>query len=129
VNFSLSNNQISEMSSDEMAVGLGYRFDAVRLFINQRTYESDVNVRGDLSIRDNINRIRTLAANPEDENSEQNTAGQKVVSVKFNADYVLNDRFNMRFFFDRVVNKPKVTSSFPTANTNVGFSITFTLTQ
>ena len=128
LNLSMSNNQLTEMRSNEIVVGVGYRFKDVQLFINQRTYKSDINVRTDLSVRDNINYIRSLALNEENEYN-QPTSGQRVITVKLNADYVLNDRFNLRFFFDRVVNNPYVTRTFPTANTNVGFSITFTLTQ
>ena len=127
ISLSLSNNQISEMVSDEYVVGLGYRFKEVKLVINQRPYKSDVNVRADVSMRDNVNSIRSLAVLEEDELIDQKTAGQKAFSFKFSADYVLNEKFNVRFFIDRMKNVPYVTSSFPTANTDVGFSITFTL--
>jgi cell surface protein SprA len=83
---------------------------------------SDLNVRADFSIRDNRTIIRKL-----EENVDQITAGQRVVKINFNFDYVLSDRFNLRLFFDRIVNKPFVSLSYPTANTNIGFSIRFTL--
>ena len=125
---SLSNNQITEVKSDEFTVGLGYRFDEVQLIIrlggSERELKSDLNLRADLSIRDNKTIIRKLI-----EDVDQPTAGQRIVSIKTTADYVLSDRFNLRLFFDRVVNNPFVASSYPTANTNFGFSIRFTLTQ
>ena len=85
---------------------------------------SDLNVRADVSVRDNRTIIRKL-----EEEVDQITAGQRVINLSFTFDYVMSDRFNLRFFFDRVVNKPFVSLSYPTANTNVGFSVRFTLAQ
>lgn len=125
---SLSNNQITEVKSDELIIGLGYRFDEVQLIIrlggSERELKSDLNLRADLSIRDNKTIIRKLI-----EDVDQPTAGQRIVSIKTTADYVLSDRFNLSLFFERVVNNPFVASSYPTANTNFGFSIRFTLAQ
>jgi len=126
---SLANNQLTEISSNEWVVGAGYRFSELPLIFNlpggnQTSMTSDLNVRADFSIRDNRTIIRKL-----EEDVDQITAGQRVLKVNFNLDYVLSDRFNLRLFFDRIVNKPFVSLSYPTANTNIGFSIRFTLAQ
>ncbi|MFC2116153.1 cell surface protein SprA [Bacteroidota bacterium] len=126
---SLANNQLTEISSKEIVVGAGYRFNEVPLIFNlpggnQTSMTSDLNVRADFSIRDNRTIIRKL-----EEDVDQITAGQRVLKINFNLDYVLSDRFNLRLFFDRIVNKPFVSLSYPTANTNVGFSVRFTLAQ
>ena len=78
----------------------------------------------DLSIRDNQTVIRKL-----EENQEDITQGNKVLSLKFTSDYVVNSRLNVRLFFDKVLTTPYVSSSFPSAVTNGGFSIRFTLAQ
>jgi cell surface protein SprA len=127
--FSLANNQLSEISSSEVVFGAGYRFSELPLIFNlpggtQTSMTSDLNVRADVSIRDNRTILRKLA-----EDVDQITAGQRVVKINMNFDYVLSDRFNLRLFFDRIVNKPFVSLSYPTANTNIGFSIRFTLAQ
>jgi cell surface protein SprA len=126
---SLANSQLTEISSNEWVIGAGYRFSGLPLIFNlpgggQTAMESDLNVRGDFSIRDNRTIIRKVV-----EDVDQITAGQRIVKIALNFDYVLSDRFNIRLFFDRVVNKPFVSLSYPTANTNVGFSIRFTLAQ
>jgi cell surface protein SprA len=126
---SLANSQMTEISSNEFVIGAGYRFSGLPLIFNlpgggQTAMESDLNVRGDFSIRDNRTIIRKVI-----EDVDQITAGQRIVKIALNFDYVLSDRFNIRLFFDRVVNKPFVSLSYPTANTNVGFSIRFTLAQ
>ena len=126
---SLANNQLNEVSSNEIVIGGGYRFSEVPIIFNlpgggQQALTSDLNVRTDLSIRDNRTIIRKLTEEP-----DQITAGQRVIKINLTLDYVLSDRFNLRLFFDRVVNKPFVSLSYPTANTNIGFSVRFTLAQ
>jgi cell surface protein SprA len=119
---STSNNQINEVSSKEIVIGAGYRFKEVQLIINQNEFNSDLNLRTDLSIKDNRVVIRKLA-----EDVDQITAGQRIIAIKMTLDYVLSDRFNLRFFFDQRINKPFVSLSYPTSNTNIGFSVRFTL--
>jgi cell surface protein SprA len=128
VSLSLANNQISELKSEEVVMGIGYRFRDVQFIYraggNQRQLRSDLNVRADLSIRENMTIIRRLA-----EEGVQPTAGQTVISINTSADYVISHRFDVRVFLDRVVNKPIVSLSYPTTNTNVGFSLRFRLVQ
>ena len=124
LSLSTSNNQINEVNSKEVVFGAGYRFNEVQLIINQQEFKSDLNVRGDISIRDNRTVIRKLA-----EDSDQITAGQRIITLKLTFDYVMSDRFNLRFFIDRRVNNPLISLSYPNSNTNIGFSVRFTLSQ
>jgi len=125
---SLSNNQLTEVYNTEFVIGTGYRFNSVKLTIrtgnNSRELKSDLNLRADVSIRDNRTIMRKLT-----EDTNQPTAGQKIITMKFSADYMLSDKFTVRIFFDRIVNSPFVALTFPTANTNFGISLRFTLMQ
>lgn len=125
---SLSNTQLTEVASNEMIFGLGYRFDDFGMIIGsgskQKKYKSDLNLRGDLSIRKNNTIIRKIV-----DEVDQLTSGQKVVSLKFSADYVLSNRFNLRLYYDRIVNTPYVSLSYPTTTTEFGASIRFTLSN
>jgi cell surface protein SprA len=126
---SLANNQVIEMTTSEVTIGAGYRFDDVQFTLTnaggtQKNLKSDLNIKADLSIRDNRTILRQLV-----EENNQPSAGQRAVSIKLSADYMLGPNFNLRLFFDRMVNKPYVSTSFPTYNTNIGFSLTFSLTQ
>ncbi|MFA9370916.1 MAG: cell surface protein SprA [Labilibaculum antarcticum] len=124
----LSNTQLTEVASNEMIFGLGYRFDDFGMIIGsgskQKKYKSDLNLRGDLSIRKNNTIIRKIV-----DEVNQLTSGQKVVTVKFSADYVLSNRFNLRLYYDRIVNTPYVSLSYPTTTTEFGASIRFTLSN
>lgn len=125
---SLSNTQLTEVASNEMIFGLGYRFDDFGMIIGsgskQKKFKSDLNLRGDLSIRKNNTIIRKIV-----DEVDQLTSGQKVVTVKFSADYVLSNRFNLRLYYDRIVNTPYVSLSYPTTTTEFGASIRFTLSN
>jgi cell surface protein SprA len=92
--------------------------------IGGKTPESDLNLRVDLSWRQNNTVIRKI-----EEDQNQVTAGQDIISIKTSADYVIDQRLNLRAFYERVINKPVISSSFPSANTNIGISLRFTLTQ
>ena len=51
------------------------------------------------------------------------------MSIKVSADYNVSDRMNLRAFFERTGNEPLISTSFPTTNTQFGFSLRFTLAQ
>lgn len=124
---SFSNNQITEQLSKEMVFGLGYRFTRMDLIIktkkSQKAYSNDLNIRGDLSFRKDETILRKIV-----EGNDQRTAGQNNITLKTTADYMLSDRFQLRLYYDRIVNKPKV-GSFVTSNSNFGVSFRFTLAQ
>jgi cell surface protein SprA len=125
---SLANNQLTESLNNELIIGAGYRFNEVPLKIGERAYESDLNVRFDLSVRNNKTLVRYLAQTETDE-VDQITMGDKIFKIQFTADYLLSPRFNLQFFFDRTLNEPHTSRSFRRIDTNIGFSLRFTLTQ
>ena len=128
VSLNLTSNQIADARINELVFGAGYRFDNVQIILKtgggQRALKSDLNIRFDLSIRDNKTLARKLV-----ENVNQPVVGQKVFTLGASADYVLSDRFNLQIFADHSRNDPFVANTFPTSNTNFGFSIKFTLVQ
>ncbi len=129
VTLSFANNQITETLSEEYSFSMGYRFENFSLIVDfggqQQDMENDLNIKANVKLRDNLTILRKL----EEEVEDQLTAGQKNVVIGFSADYALSNRFNVRAFFDRNVNEPKISRSYPTANTNFGFSLRFSLTE
>ncbi len=123
VGLNMANTQVNEVRSNEYVFGAGYRFNSVQLIINQKEISSDLNVRVDVSFRNNQTVIRKL----EDISGSEITAGQKIISIKATADYQLSDKFMLRAFYDQRVNKPYITNTYDNANYNTGFSLTFTL--
>jgi cell surface protein SprA len=128
VTLNMTSDQVADARSNELIFGAGYRFDNVKIFLKtagvQHSLKSDLNLRFDLSIRDDQTLARKLV-----EDVDQPVIGQRVFTLGATADYVLSDKFNLQIFYDRTVNNPFVATTFPTANTNFGFSLKFTLVQ
>ena len=61
------------------------------------------------------------------EDVEQITMGQQIIKLNFSADYVVNQRLNIKLFYDKVITNPFISNTFPSAITNAGFSLRFTL--
>lgn len=128
VSLNLTSNQIADARLNELIFGAGYRFDDVQISVrtggSQKVLRSDLNIRLDLSIRDDKTLARKLV-----EDVNQPVVGQKRFTISATADYVLSDRFNLQVFTDHTMNNPFVANTFPTSNTNFGFSLRFTLVQ
>jgi cell surface protein SprA len=118
---SLNNNQVTEVLGNEMIIGTGYKFSKVKLPI-QRVPASDVNIRFDFSFRDNLTVIRKIV-----ETTNQATAGQRVISIKASADYNLSQNLTLQFYYDQVLNTPKIATAYPTQNLSTGFKLRFNL--
>lgn len=126
ISLSLTNNQITELKGSEIVIGTGYRFEKVELpfKLGNKKPVSDINARIDVSIRSNKTIIRKIV-----EEQNQLTSGQQYISIKGSADYVINSQFTLRFYYDRVMTNPYVSTSFPTMNQNVGFALRINLFQ
>ena len=128
LNLSFANNQLTEVLTSEYTLGLGYRFTHMDLIIktknSQKAYSNDLNVRADISYRKSKTILRQL-----DSNENQLTAGQGNFTIKTYADYRLSDKFEMRVFYDRVLNDPFTSLSYRTTNSNFGVSFRFTLSN
>ncbi len=127
ISLSMNNNQVNETRNNNYTIGAGYRFKEVPITINQRAIKSDLNIRFDFSLRDNVTILRFLEENEEEENDNRVTTGGKQFKISLTADYVFTENFNIQFYFDREVNTPFTSNTFPRAETNVGFSLRLSL--
>ena len=128
ISMSFANNQITEMSSDELIIGTGYRFKEVPLKLklggSRKTFKSDINVKIDFSIRNNKTVLRKLI-----ENVDQISQGQSIMSINCSIDYQFSRSLTLRAFYDQVINEPFVSSQYPSSNINAGISLRFSLAQ
>ena len=124
LSLSFDNNLLTEINGKEYTLGLGYRFKDVKFVTNiggQKTrLKGDLNLKADLSLRDNITIIRNL-----DIDNNQITSGQKLMSVKFTADYALSKSLNALFFYDHSFSQFAVSTAFPQTTINAGFTIRY----
>ncbi len=127
---SFVNNQLTEMRSNELVIGTGYRFKSVPFKVRSMStgkavqIKSDLNVKLDFSIRDNKTILRRI-----EENNNQISSGTRATSINFSADYMVSQKLNVRLFYDQTLNKPHVSAQVPTSNINAGISLRFTLAQ
>jgi cell surface protein SprA len=122
----ISNSQITEMRGNEWVFGTGYKFSDVKMpfkFMG-KNLKSDLNFRFDLSIRNSVSISRNVI-----ENTSQATSGQSMYSIKSSIDYNFGKNLNVRLYYDRVVNTPILSTSYPTANTRAGIALRFNLAQ
>lgn len=127
LSLSLANTQLTEVSGREIVVGGGYRVPKLPLKFMKKVMRgkvpmSDLNIRADVSFRNNQTIIRKSV-----ENINVLTAGQNIFSIKTSVDYQLTQQLQIRFFCDRIMTNPLISSSFKTANTNAGISLRFML--
>lgn len=132
-NLSLSfvNNQLTEVSSNEFIVGLGYRIMDVEFNISsfggsgkKTRLKSDLNLKVDFSIKSNKTILRRI-----DEVYNLISTGQRIFSINTSADYNINQQLAIRFYFDKTINNPYTSNQFKNSTTRGGISLRFTLAQ
>ena len=121
----LSNSQLASQKDQAFVIGFGYRTSDFRfpfgLFRNFNL-KNDLNFKLDVAIRDNKTVIYRA-----DVNDPEISAGSKNITFRPSIDYVINQRFNLRLFYDSNVTKPYTSQTFVTAFTNFGVNLRFTI--
>ena len=124
LSLSFDNNLLTEINGEEYTLGLGYRIKDVQFVTRvggeRQRLKGDLNLKADVSFRDNITIIRNL-----DVDNNQITSGQNLLSIKFTADYALTKNLNALFFYDHTFSQFAVSTAFPQTNINAGFTLRY----
>ena len=124
LSLSLDNNLLTEVSGNEYVGGLGYRFRDLRMRTNfngrRIILKGDLNIKADLSYRNNITVIRNL-----EYDNNQVTAGQKTFILKITADYALSRNVMATFFYDHNFSKFAISTAFPQTSIRSGFTLRY----
>ena len=124
LSLSLDNNLITESNGNEYIIGLGYRLKDLRIRTNiggrRIVLKGDLNLKGDFSLRENITVLRNL-----EYDSNQVTAGQKIMSIKITADYSLSRNLTSLFFYDHNFSKFAISTAFPQTSIRSGITIRY----
>lgn len=116
--------QIIETKGQEYIIGGSYQIPKLRfkqLRIQGKVLESSLNIRLDLSFRQNISVIRQIETG-----LSTPTGGTNIITLRSSADYQLTPNITLRLFYDWVRTRPQTSASFPTSSTNGGFSLRIT---
>jgi cell surface protein SprA len=125
LSMSFDNNLLTEVKGVEYVVGLGYRFKDV-IFSSKLAdnptgiIKSDINLKGDLSYRNNQTIVRYL-----DYDNNQLAGGQNIWSLKITADYAFSKNLTAILYYDHSFSKAVISTSFPLTNIRSGFTLRY----
>jgi cell surface protein SprA len=122
---SLSNSQLAQLSENNLVFGLGYRTTKFRFpfgFFSNLKMDNNMDFKLDVAVRDN----KTVIYRADVEEAEV-SSGAKNITLRPSIDYVLNQRFNVKLFYDSNITKPYTSQSFKTSFSSFGFSLRVTL--
>ena len=121
-----NNSTLTDIAGTEYIFGLGYVFKNVKMntrFTGKKTLlKGDINLRADVSLRDNLTQIRYV-----DEDNDQISGGQRLFSIKFTADYKLSSNLTASFYYNHQTSKYAISTTFPRQAINGGFNIVYNL--
>lgn len=122
----LVNHTLTEDANTEYVVRLGYIIRNFRLGMTNvrgrgRGKGSDLNIRGDFSLRDSRTSITNILLD-----DSQITGGQRLMNIKVSADYNVSENLNLRVFYEQMTSKYKISTAFPLSTVRAGISATFT---
>ena len=121
-----NNSTLTDIAGTEYIFGFGYVFKDVKMntrFTGKKTtLKGDINLRADVSLRDNLTQIRYI-----DEDNDQISGGQNLFSIKFTADYRLNSNLTASFYYNHQTSKYAISTTFPRQAINGGFNIVYNL--
>ena len=124
LSLSFDNNLMTEVQGQEYTLGLGYRIKDVRIRSQlagpKKRVVSDLNMKADVSIRDNKTIIRYL-----DLENNQVTTGQTIWGIKYSADYAFSKNLTGIFYFDYTFSEYAISTAFPQTTIRSGFTIRY----
>ena len=123
----ISNAQVTELNSKDVSCEIGFTKNNMKLpFKSQgRTIvlKNDVTFRMNISISDN----KTIQRKVDDISTITN--GNINFQLRPNISYVVNQKLTVQGYFERTINEPLVTNSYPRSTTRFGVQVRFSLAQ
>ena len=115
---------LTEIQGNEYILGLGYRIKDLRIRSNlagpSKRVISDLNMKADVSVRDNKTIIRYL-----DLENNQVTSGQTIWTLKYSADYAFSKNLTALFYFDYSFSEYAISTAFPQTTIRSGFTLRY----
>ncbi len=124
LSMSFDNNLLTEIQGHEYILGLGYRIKDVKIRSKmagpRQIITSDLNMKADISVRNNKTIIRYL-----DLENNQITAGQTIWSLRYSADYAFSKNLTGIFYFDYTFSEYAISTAFPQTTIRSGFTLRY----
>jgi cell surface protein SprA len=127
LSLNISNAQITELSSKDVSLELGYTKNNMKLPFKSQgrlvVLKNDVTFRLNMTITD----TKTIQRKIDELNIITN--GYVNFQLRPNISYVVNQKLNVQLYYERTVNDPMVSNSYRRATTRFGVQIRFSLAQ
>ncbi|MBE9490308.1 MAG: cell surface protein SprA [Bacteroidetes bacterium] len=124
LSLSFDNNLLTEIQGSEFIIGLGYRFKDVKIRSQiagpKQIVKSDLNMKADISVRENKTIIRYL-----DLDNNQVISGQTIWSFKYSADYAFSKALTAIFYFDYSFSEYAISTAFPQTTIRSGLTLRY----
>ncbi|RLD30312.1 MAG: cell surface protein SprA [Bacteroidetes bacterium] len=124
LSLSFDNNLLTEIQGYEYIIGLGYRIKDVKIRSQiagpRQIVKSDLNMKADISVRENKTIIRYL-----DLDNNQVTSGQTIWSFKYSADYAFSKALTGIFYFDYSFSEYAISTAFPQTTIRSGLTLRY----
>ena len=125
LSLSLANSQLAQLNDNGIVFGFGFRTTKFRFpfgLFSGRKLSNDLNFKTDFALNDRKTVIyRADVPDPEV------SSGSKNITIRPSLDYILNQKLNLRLFYDGNITKPYTSQTFNTSFSNFGVSLRFTL--
>ena len=132
VTLNMSAAQIVENISKDLTIGTGYKIANFNTYLGmpastspkEKNVTHDLNMKLDITYKNQLALLRKI----EDMYSEA-TNGNTAVNINFSADYQFSKMLNFKFYWQKQINKPLISTSYPTVDTNFGMALSLSLTR
>ena len=123
----LSNSQISELQNADFSIDFGYTKEKLKLPFRYRgniiILDNDIQFKLNFVIRN----TKTVQRKIDGENVVTN--GNYNFQLRPNINYVVNNRISLIMYYDKIINKPLISNSFPRYSSSFGVRLRMGLTQ
>lgn len=123
----ISNSQITELTSKDWSVDLGYTKNNMKLpfktqgrvitLKNDITFQLNMSIANNQTIQRKINEVNTI------------TNGNLNYQLRPNISYLINQKLRVQAYYERSINEPLVTNTYRRSTTRAGVKVLFNLSQ
>lgn len=132
VSLNMSAAQLVENISKDLTFGTGYKIADFNTYLGlpastsakEKNVKHDLNMKLDFTMKHQLALLRKI----EDAYSEA-TSGNTALNINFSADYQFSKMLNFKLYWQKQINKPLISTSYPTVNTDFGMTMAFSLTR
>jgi cell surface protein SprA len=125
-----NNNTMTQDFGTEYAVGLGYRIKDVpfsmRLQGKKMKFKGDVNLKLDVSLRNDLMMVRYFGLDDTLEN-DQVTGGQQMFNLRFIADYNLTKNLQTGLYYIQDASRYAISTTYPRKSISAGINFKYNI--